>query len=124
MFSAAARTYMGNSRINDHNHWQQNSPFSAIAFLRRFCQICLELYHPVFTYLDFATIFIFFHRARSSALCQTPKLEDQVCPSSDRVAQLYAQAPDILSIAFYDSQGHGGGILTHLHMGYYNDNEY
>jgi hypothetical protein len=34
---------------------------------------------------------------------------------SDRVAQLYPQAPGSLFIAFYDSQGDGGGILTCLH---------
>jgi hypothetical protein len=45
-------------------------------------------------------------------------------PPSDRVAQLYPQAPHFLSAARYDSQGHGGGNLTHLHMGYYNDTEY
>jgi hypothetical protein len=37
-----------------HHHWQ-NRPFLAIAFLRRFCQICASD-HPVFPSLDFATI--------------------------------------------------------------------
>jgi hypothetical protein len=32
-------------------------------------------------------------------------------------AQLYPQAPGSLFIAFYNSQGYGGGILTSLHMG-------
>jgi hypothetical protein len=36
---------------------------------------------------------------------------------SDRVAQLYPQGPVSLFVAFYNSQGSGGGILTHLHMG-------
>jgi hypothetical protein len=36
---------------------------------------------------------------------------------SDRVAQLYPQAPDSLFIAFYDWQGYGGGILIRLHEG-------
>jgi hypothetical protein len=36
---------------------------------------------------------------------------------SDRVAQLYPQARGSLFVAFYDSQGYGGGILTHLHKG-------
>jgi hypothetical protein len=36
---------------------------------------------------------------------------------SDRVAQLYLQAPGSLFIAFYDSQDYDGGIQTHLHMG-------
>jgi hypothetical protein len=29
----------------------------------------------------------------------------------------YFQAPGSLLVAFYDSQGHGGGILTCLHTG-------
>jgi hypothetical protein len=50
----------------------------------------------------------------------TPNLEDQVTvlmPPSDRVAQLYPQAPGSLPVAFYDSQGYSGGILTRLHTG-------
>jgi hypothetical protein len=40
--------------------------------------------------------------------------------SSDRVAQLYPQALGSLFVAFYDSQGYGGGILTRLPPhGYY-----
>jgi hypothetical protein len=38
-----------------HHHWQ-NSPFWAIAFIRKFCQSSLELDCSVFTSLDFATI--------------------------------------------------------------------
>jgi hypothetical protein len=34
---------------------------------------------------------------------------------SDRVAQLYPQAPGYLYVSLYDSQGYGGGILTRLH---------
>jgi hypothetical protein len=34
--------------------------------------------------------------------------------SSDRVAQLYPQAPGSLFIAFYDSQGYGGGGLRNI----------
>jgi hypothetical protein len=34
------------------------------------------------------------------------------------VAQLYFQALASVFIASYDSQGYGGGIRTHLHMGY------
>jgi hypothetical protein len=30
---------------------------------------------------------------------------------------IYAQAPRSLSVAFYDSQGYGGGIWPHLHTG-------
>jgi hypothetical protein len=62
----------------------------------------------------------FFYRARSSALRPIPNLEDQVSvfmSPSDRVAQLYPQAPGYLFVAFYDSQGYGGGILIRLHTG-------
>jgi hypothetical protein len=54
----------------------------------------------------------------SSALRPTPNLEDlvSVCMSlSDRMVQLYPQAPGSLFVAFHDSQGYGGGILTRLH---------
>jgi hypothetical protein len=47
----------------------------------------------------------------------TPNLEDQIpvfMSPSDRVTQLYPQAPGSLSVAFYDSQGYGGGIPTRL----------
>jgi hypothetical protein len=37
--------------------------------------------------------------------------------TSDRMAQLYPQALSSLSVAFYDSHGYRGGILTHLHTG-------
>jgi hypothetical protein len=40
---------------------------------------------------------------------------------SDRVAQLYPQAPGSLFVAFYDLLGYCGGILTRLHAGEYND---
>jgi hypothetical protein len=48
----------------------------------------------------------------------TPNLEDQVSvfmSPSDMVTQLYPQEPGSLLVAFYDSQGYGGGILTRLH---------
>jgi hypothetical protein len=37
--------------------------------------------------------------------------------SSDRVAQIYPQAPGSLFVAFYDLQGYAGGIPTRLHTG-------
>jgi hypothetical protein len=36
---------------------------------------------------------------------------------SDRVAQVYPQAPGSLFVAFYDPRGYSGGILTCLHTG-------
>jgi hypothetical protein len=55
----------------------------------------------------------------SSVLHLTHSMEDQVSvfrSPSDRVAQLYAKAPSSLFVAFYDSQGYGGGILTRLRL--------
>jgi hypothetical protein len=59
----------------------------------------------IFSYLRFETPPTW--RARSLYLC----------PPSDRVAQLYPQAPGSLFVAFYGSQGYDGGILTRLHTG-------
>jgi hypothetical protein len=36
----------------------------------------------------------------------------------NRVAQLYPRALSSLFVAFYESQGYGRGILTHLHTGH------
>jgi hypothetical protein len=57
---------------------------------------------------------ILFHRARPSALSRSPNLEDQV--------SLFTSFGDretlgTLSVAFYDWQSYGGGILTRLHTG-------
>jgi hypothetical protein len=63
----------------------------------------------------------------SSALRPTPNLEDEVptfMSPCDTVTQLYPQVQGYLFVAFYFSQGYGGGILTCLHMGsvsLYND---
>jgi hypothetical protein len=49
-----------------------------------------------------------------------PDLGDQILAftsPNDRVAQLYSQALGSLFVTPYDSQGHGGDILTHLHTG-------
>jgi hypothetical protein len=51
-------------------------------------------------------------------LRQTPNLEYKVpvfMSPSDRRVQLYPQAPGSLFVAFYWSQGYGGGILIRLH---------
>jgi hypothetical protein len=50
----------------------------------------------------------------------TPNPEDlapMFMSPSDRVAQLYTQAPGSLFVAFYDSHGYDGGILISLHTG-------
>jgi hypothetical protein len=67
--------------------------------------------------LDVATFFIY--SARFSALRPTANLEDQVhvfMSPSDRVTQLYPQAPGSLFSPSCDSQGYGGRVLTRLHM--------
>jgi hypothetical protein len=54
-----------------------------------------------------------------SFLHPTPNLENQVpafISFSDKVAQLYLQAPDSIFIAFYDFQGYGGGMPIGLHF--------
>jgi hypothetical protein len=56
--------------------------------------------------LDFTIII--FDTARSSALHQTPNLEDRVSVfmyPSDTVTQLNPQAPGSVFVALYDSQG-------------------
>jgi hypothetical protein len=63
---------------------------------------------------------VFSYTARSLALRPNPNLEDQVSvfmSPSDRVAQLYPKARGSPFVAFYDSEGHGGDILTLLHTG-------
>jgi hypothetical protein len=55
-----------------HHHWQ-NSPFWVITFISRFCQICLELDHPGFTSLHFATIF--FLQSKVVSLASNPQPE-------------------------------------------------
>jgi hypothetical protein len=83
------------------HHHIKSSPFWAIAFLRKFCWICLfrrELNH----FVGFRNN-IFFYRARSSALRPTPKLEDQVSvfmSSSDSTAQLYPPGTGFTSCHF------------------------
>jgi hypothetical protein len=50
----------------------------------------------------------------------SPKLEGQVpvfLSPRNGVAQLYPQALGSVFITYYNSQGYGGGILTHLHTG-------
>jgi hypothetical protein len=50
-----------------------------------------------------------------------PNLDAQVpvfISPRNRMAHLYSWALGALSVASYDSQGYGGGILTHLHTGY------
>jgi hypothetical protein len=100
-------------------------PFYSHSFLRRFCQICVELDHPLFKFLDFATVK--FLQSKINNLASTPppppNLQGQVSVfmfSNDMMAQLQPQASGSLFVAFCDSQVYGGGILTHLHTGTFN----
>jgi hypothetical protein len=55
-----------------------------------------------------------------SALRSIPNLEDQVSvfmSLSERIDQFYPQALGFTFVAYYDSQGYGGGILTRPHAG-------
>jgi hypothetical protein len=54
-------------------------------------------------------------------ILDSPNLEGHVpvfISPRNKVAQIYPQALGSLSVASYDSQGYGGGILTRLHTGY------
>jgi hypothetical protein len=56
-----------------------------------------------------------------SQIPDSPNLEDQVpvfMSPMNRVAQLYSQTLGSLFVAYYDSQGYGGGIRTRLHRGF------
>lgn len=67
--------------------------------------------HLVFTSLDFTIVFVLQSKVVS--------LEDQFSVFTlprNRVALLYPQAWSSLIVAFCDSQGYGGSILTCLHI--------
>jgi hypothetical protein len=73
-------------------------------------------FDPIFSCLDFVAV-IFTQQCRHH-LPPTTNVEDKVSgimAPSDRVVQLYPQAPGSLFVVFYDSHGYGGGILTFLH---------
>jgi hypothetical protein len=96
--------------------------FWAIAFLRRFCQICLELGQPIFTSLDLATI-IFLHGKVIKPCVRPPTWRTRslyLCPPVTGWPSYTPQAPGSLFVAFYDSRGYGGGILSRLHTGLIN----
>jgi hypothetical protein len=82
--------------------YHQNSPFGATNFNYKILQDCIlnqTIRFSLLWNLDF------FYRARLSALRPTPSLKDHVSvfmPPSDRVVQLYRQAPGSLIVVFYD----------------------
>jgi hypothetical protein len=60
------------------------------------------------------------HDILLSQIRDSPNLEGQVplvMSHCDRMAKLYPQAMGSLFVASYNSQGYGGGIRTHLHIG-------
>jgi hypothetical protein len=62
----------------------------------------------------------FFNDAWSSALRQTPNLENNISvymSPSDRVSELYPQAPGSLFFSLHQSLNYCEGILTSLHTG-------
>jgi hypothetical protein len=100
-------------RYSTSSSQSQKSPFWAISCPRIFHHICLfpvmcrESDHPVFTSSDFATTVFFFTEQGRQPCVQPPTWRSRslYLSPSDRVAQLYPQAPGSLFIAFYDSQG-------------------
>jgi hypothetical protein len=81
-------------------------PFWATASLRRFFWIYIELDHLVLTSVD-STIIIYFTEQGHQPCIQPPNLEDQVSvfmAPSDRLAQLYSEAPGSLFISFSGSR--------------------
>jgi hypothetical protein len=67
---------------------------------------------------------MFFIKSKVVSLACNPNLEEQISvftSPSERVAQLYPPAPSSLFVAFYDSQGYVGAILSRLHMGQQNN---
>jgi hypothetical protein len=102
---------IGRTAILNHNLPQQIPPDLYIVRL---------LEYPVLTSLNFATIFCFIELGRQPCV-QPPNLEGQVSvfmSPSERVTKLHPQALGSLFVAFCDSQGYGGGILTRLHTGH------
>jgi hypothetical protein len=103
------------STHHHHHHWQ-NSPFWAISFLRRFCQIASG-----FDLFEFRNNNFFTEQGRQPCV-QPPTWRTRslyLGPPRNRVAQSYLQAPGSLFVAFYDLQGYGGytSILTRLQTG-------
>jgi hypothetical protein len=84
------------------HHWQ-NSPFWATGFLP-----------SGFSLLWISQQYSFCTQQGRQPCVQPPMLRTS---PGDRVAQLYPQALRFLSVAFYDSQGYDGGILSRLHTG-------
>jgi hypothetical protein len=73
--------------------------------------------YQVVTSLDLVTIFL---QSKVISLASNPQPGGPgpvFMSSSNRVAQLYPQAPGLLLVTFYNLQGYGGGILPCFHMG-------
>jgi hypothetical protein len=66
--AAKAVQYIG---VCVYNYLWQNRPFQAMAFLRRFCQTCLELDHSAFASLDFAAVI--FLQSKVTSLASLPQ---------------------------------------------------
>jgi hypothetical protein len=91
---------------------EKKSPFIAIAILytASLQAMCPESDHPVFTSLDFEITFLFYSNVVNLASN----------PPTWRIKSLYLSPPGtgwFIFIAFGDSLGYAGGILTRLHTG-------
>jgi hypothetical protein len=93
---------------NYHQHWQNSTfwPQPALVDFVRFAS--------VLHFIGFRSLL----GGGGAEQGRQPCVQSPTCRSrspSDRVAQLCPQAPGSLFVAFYDSHGYGGGILTRLH---------
>jgi hypothetical protein len=89
-------------------------------YVYRWAMAFLRIFYDWFWFSHFWISWQIFYRAKLSTLRPTSNLEDQVSvflSPNDTVAQLHPQTLSFLSIAFYNSQGYGGNILTRLHTG-------
>lgn len=83
-----------------------NRPFLSCSLPQKILPNCVELDCPVLTSVD-STAISFFTQQGCQPCIQPPNLEDQVSvfmAHSDRLAQLYPEAPGSLFIAFNDSR--------------------
>jgi hypothetical protein len=72
--------------------------------------------HPLSTSLDFAMAIVLQNKAISLAPNPQPAgLGPYISVPQQQGGLVYSQAPGSIFVAFYDSKGYDGGILTRLH---------
>jgi hypothetical protein len=87
-----------------------------MAFLKRFCQIC----HLVLTSLDFASIIFSQSKVIGLASNTQPRWPGLcIYVTQWQGGPVISHQHQLPFVAFYDSQGYGGDILTCLYMALY-----